>query len=236
MIEVRCPKCRKQFRTEMPAAEQNYIVKCPWCGINCRTSPVSEQLTYSNFESRFKSFFKKINHKNMLICLLAAVVIFCICIAACHKKTSHTADISATAPAITSAPSPTAKPTPEPTPEIKEINGYSLKYGELLSVITNGGVDGNTLVIKAKIQPSYSNEATINQNYFNIEDLVKTQGADKYSAIDYWAVADMQDGSESKVVAFVANSEMLNAIKNGNLAPIKYGEFVQDLFVHPRLR
>ena len=135
-----------------------------------------------------------------------------------------------------SEPAATAYLTPEPTPEIKKINGYSLKYGELLNVITNGGVDGNTLVIKAKIQPSYSNEATINQNYFNIEDLVKTQGANKYSAIDYWAVADMQDGSESKVVAFVVDSEMLNAIKNGNLAPIRYGEFVQDLFVHNSLR
>lgn len=63
----------------------------------------------------------------------------------------------------------------------------SLKFGELLDVTTNNDI----LIIKAKISPSYNNKATINQNGFNVEDIILNQGGDAFNEIQYWAVADI---------------------------------------------
>ena len=112
---------------------------------------------------------------------------------------------------------------------------YTLSHGTLLEANPNGGADGNTLVIKAKIEPSYNNKATIDQNYFNIEDIVQDQGGDKFSCIDYWAVADMQDGSEAKVVAFTVNSDVIQGLKKQNIVATELGDYVDDLYILPSL-
>lgn len=54
--------------------------------------------------------------------------------------------------------------------ESSTYNTYlDIKYGEFEEAIVNG----ETLVVKAKISSSYSNKATINQNNFNVEDTIK---------------------------------------------------------------
>ena len=80
-----------------------------------------------------------------------------------------------------------------------EVNGYYLKFGTIQDANPDGGVDGTTLVIKAKIESLLSNELTIKQNYHNVADIVQNQNGTDFECIDYWAVADMRDGSESKV-------------------------------------
>ena len=55
-------------------------------------------------------------------------------------------------------------------------------------------------MIKAKIESNISKKLTVSQNGFNVEDLILNQEAEKYNEIQYWAVADMADGTESKVV------------------------------------
>ena len=66
----------------------------------------------------------------------------------------------------------------------------NIKFGTFEQGIKNGDI----LVVKAKITPSYNNKATINQNNFNVQDIVKNQGGNTYKEIQYWAVADMEDG------------------------------------------
>lgn len=111
----------------------------------------------------------------------------------------------------------------------------TLKYGELLSINSNLGENGG-VVIKAKITSSLTNEMTINQNYYNIEDLVQNQGFDKYSEIQYWAVADMADGSESKVISFTVDKNLIEKLKSGNFATNTMGDYVSDLWVLPSLQ
>lgn len=111
------------------------------------------------------------------------------------------------------------------------IGGYTIKHGELLSVYNP---DGKSIVIKTKIAPSYSNSATINQNYYNIEDLILNQGLGDYDMIDYWAIADMSDGSESKVVSFELNKNAIQKIANGHPANL-IGEIADNLWIHPSL-
>lgn len=115
-------------------------------------------------------------------------------------------------------------------------DGFTLMFGELLDANPNGGVDGNTLVIKTKIEGQITNKLTINQNYHNIEDLVKNQGADQFDCIDYWAVADMTNGEEQKVVAFTVNSDTIKGIAEGYIVAIQLEDYVDDLFIHQSLK
>lgn len=112
----------------------------------------------------------------------------------------------------------------------------SLKYGKLLDANPNGGIDGNTLVIKAKIEPNLTNDLTISQNYHNIIDLVSKQHCDSFNSIDYWAVADMADGSEEKVISFLVNSECINGIKNETIVATTLDQYLEDLWILPSLQ
>ncbi len=115
-----------------------------------------------------------------------------------------------------------------------ENAGYTIKFGELLDVTENEM--NNVAVFKTKIEPSFTNDKTIKQNYHNVEDLIRNQGADKFDEIQYWAVADMTDGSESKVIAFTLNKQTIEGIANENIHAIELGDYVDDLWILPSLK
>lgn len=117
--------------------------------------------------------------------------------------------------------------------EIKE-QSYEVKllHGELLEK----SAIGTSLTIKAKIEPSYNNKATIDQNYFNIENIIKNQGGTRFTQIDYWAVADMTDGSEKKVISFTLSEDIINKIANNQIAANTLGNYVDDLYILPSLQ
>lgn len=112
---------------------------------------------------------------------------------------------------------------------------YTLEHGELVSAVVNDFGDGPILVVKAKISSSYNNAATVDQNYYNVEDLVKNQGCADFHEIQYWAVADMSDGSEQKVVSFTVSAELIRQISDGSVPANKLGDYVADLFIHSSL-
>ncbi len=121
--------------------------------------------------------------------------------------------------------------------KINSLDGqYYLERGKLESVIVNS-IDGESvIVIKAKITPSYNNKATINQNYFNVGDLIKNQGCNKFDKVDYWTIDDMTDGSEAKVVAFTLDKKTIEKIYDESIADIQIGDYADDLFILPSLR
>ena len=112
-----------------------------------------------------------------------------------------------------------------------EAAGYSLEYGELLDVNENDGV----LVVKAKITPQSSDKLTIDQNYYNVDDLIQSQDCDKFDEIQYWAVADMSDGSEQKVISFTVDKSLIDQIAGGNFPTNTMGDYVTDLWIHQSL-
>lgn len=128
-----------------------------------------------------------------------------------------------------------AETAPESEAEPAEPS-YSLEFGELVSVVTNE-IDGqNVIVVKAKITPSYDNKATVDQNYYNVEDLIQKQGCDAFDELQYWAVADMTDGSEQKVVAFTVSSSLIKMIADGSVPANQLGDYVDDLYILPSLQ
>lgn len=128
---------------------------------------------------------------------------------------------------------------PEENTEYNEATlGYSVLYGELLSAIESENSAGKVIVFKTKIAPKLSNKLTVSQNYFNVVDLIEKQGCTEYDQIQYWAVADMMDGSESKVVSFTLNSDLIQVIANANgrFAASELGKYVDDLYILPSLQ
>lgn len=113
-----------------------------------------------------------------------------------------------------------------------EGNISKLKHGELLDVNINDKI----LIIKAKISPSYNNKTTIKQNGFNVEDIILNQGGDLFDEIQYWAVADMTNGDESKVISFTLTKDQINAVKNKQLLGNQIVDQANDVWILPSLR
>lgn len=113
-----------------------------------------------------------------------------------------------------------------------EDNSIKLKFGELLDI----NESDNKVVVKAKIEPSTSNKTTIDQNGYNIEDLILNQGFDKYDEIQYWAVADMTDGEESKAISFTVNKELITKIKNEEVVGNQIVDNADDVYILPSLK
>lgn len=128
-----------------------------------------------------------------------------------------------------------AADTSEAQTDAAEGAEYTLEHGELVSVVTNEIDSKNVIVVKAKISSSYNNEATVDQNYYNVEDLIQNQGCDEFDELQYWAVADMSDGAESKVVSFTVDAELIQKIAEKSVVANQLGDYVADLYIHPSL-
>lgn len=107
---------------------------------------------------------------------------------------------------------------------------YELNTGEILDVNENGDV----LIIKAKINSLTTNKLTINQNYHNAESIIKS-GGDNFKEIQYWAVADMRDGSEGKVISFTVPEDVIKGVANQNIVATQLPNLVTDLWILPSL-
>ncbi len=114
----------------------------------------------------------------------------------------------------------------------QNIDGLKILHGELLSVIYNNGI----VVVKAKIAPSLTNKMTIDQNYFNVADLVKKHGFNTCEELQYWAVADMSSGDESKCISFTLDKTAIDGLYNENIVENQLGDYTTDLWVLPSLQ
>lgn len=144
------------------------------------------------------------------------------------KKVTTTEATTTSTTITTTAPPKTTVPV---TTTISNKPISSLKFGKLL----DANVSGSTLIIKAKIESSYSNHTTISQNFFNVEDVIINKNGHIYNEIQYWAVADMMDGSESKVVAFTINKEVINMIKDKKIPVNQLDKYATDVYILPSL-
>ena len=112
-----------------------------------------------------------------------------------------------------------------------EASKYTPLLGELVEAIEKG----DTLYIKVKIKENEDNELTVEQNEFNIKNLVTSQGADKFNSIEYTAVMD-KDGKESDVLSFTVNKETIQNLKDKK---INIGTVIarsEDVFIASNLK
>ncbi|WP_394913243.1 hypothetical protein [uncultured Robinsoniella sp.] len=150
-------------------------------------------------------------------------------------------DTPATEPVVQETPAKapeTETPATETVTEesVAESSDARIKFGDLLDVTENTVENKNICVLKVKIEASLTKGMTVDQNYHNIEHFIKEAGGDKYDSIDYWAVADMEDGSESKVVSFTVPKDTIDKVKSGDLVAIQLKDNVDDLYILPSLQ
>ena len=125
---------------------------------------------------------------------------------------------------------PTPKPTEKPTKKPSE-----LPHGDLIDLKETELDDRTIIVLKAKITPSMTNKLTIDQNYMNACEWLQKHD-NKCDEFQYWAVADMQDGSEGKVISFTLNAETVEGIRNKNIVDIQIPDYAEDLWILPSLK
>lgn len=119
-----------------------------------------------------------------------------------------------------------------PTENISEDKSeYSVQFGELLDVTTTEDV----MVIKTKIEPNLTDKMTIQQNAHNVEKFILDNDLDNINELQYWAVADMTNGSESKVISFTLDKYMIDAVKNKSLFGANIIDNAKDVWIHPSL-
>lgn len=110
---------------------------------------------------------------------------------------------------------------------------YALKYGELLEFTDNRETNG-VVIVKAKISPSSTNALTVAQNYHNVVDLIKHYDLSGCE-LQYWAVADMTDGTENKVVSFTVPADQVGIVASGEIVATQLPDLVTDLWILPSL-
>jgi hypothetical protein len=120
----------------------------------------------------------------------------------------------------------------ESTAGIEEQGTDYHEYGEQLSVIDNG--DG-VCILKYKVQSQLTNALTIEQNYYNVCNFVTSGQADGFQELQYWAVADTQDGQDTKIISFTVPADVIESIKSGNTLPNAIEDELSDLWVLPSL-
>lgn len=113
-------------------------------------------------------------------------------------------------------------------PSNKELKINSVEHGELLSVYQDEGL----VIIKAKIDYSYSKKSTIEQNGFNIEHIIKDNDMKNINEILYWAVADMGGSYDEKVIRFTVNKNLINRVKNGSVTGDYIVDEASDVWIH----
>lgn len=174
--------------------------------------------------------------KRIFLLLLALTTIFTF--AACGTSTSAK---PATTPTPTATLAPTPEPTPEPAPEpvrdqdwLRSLTPADIKTntGDILDVTYNG----TDLIVKQKISSQSSNKLTIDQNYYNACAIIRSLGGAEIRDLQYWAVADMRDGSEAKVISFTVPADTVKTIQTQQFPDNTLGNYVKDLWILPSLQ
>ena len=96
--------------------------------------------------------------------------------------------------------------------------------------------ENSTVIIKVKVQSNLTKNMTIKQNYMNAWEFIKAYTDTEYKQLTYWAVADMTDSTESKVVQFTVPEDAISGVLNGSILENQLGDHVTDLYLHPSLR
>ena len=110
-----------------------------------------------------------------------------------------------------------------------DTSEIQLHYGDLLSTTVNG----TTIVLKAKITSSLTKKMTVASCFYDVYDAVEKYGLDQ---LQYWAVADMTDGSEQKVISFTVSHDTLEKIANGAIVEGQLQSYSTDVWLSPALQ
>lgn len=169
------------------------------------------------------------NKKKIVIGLIIVFVVFCVIGSIAAGGDSEPVEQQGN---VETAEKQEDSQTKQEQQDPNASESYKLEFGELLEENNNYGV----VVLKAKITPSATNKTTIDQNYYNVEDYIQSHDMDGISELQYWAVADMSNGKEEKVISFTVPSSLIESISSKEIPANQLGDKVSELWILPSLR
>lgn len=123
----------------------------------------------------------------------------------------------------------------DPPPKSDLPQQSLIRFGTLLDWTVNDLVSPKVIVIKTKITSNLTNKMTIGQNFYNVQGVAKSGEYNDYD-IRYWAVADMTNGSESKVISFDVPSYVMKQLADDRILPGDLEKYVNNFWVLPSLK
>lgn len=115
--------------------------------------------------------------------------------------------------------------------EWPDVSNMKLNFNTLLEVNTNGG----TIIIKAKIKGNLTAKMALKSCYFDAYEAIQEYGLEQFDELDYWAVADMTDGSESKVISYTISKDVMQKVAREEILENKLVDYADDVWVLPSL-
>lgn len=108
--------------------------------------------------------------------------------------------------------------------------GLRLRFGEV------GEINqlGNSVTIQAIIKPNLTNKMTIEQNYSNVEYLIKENGFNTCDSIRYWATVENSDVT-AKVIQFDLPKNVIDMIYSERIFGSQIPDYATDLWIAPAL-
>lgn len=120
------------------------------------------------------------------------------------------------------------------TREIATKDNLVLKYGEIYDVYDGNGNQedkSNILILQVFLSEAQDREIVLEQNFLNVEDLVKNQSCSAYDQIEYVAKVRNGENKIENVISFVLDKNCINQISTAAITVEEYEQNVKDLWV-----
>lgn len=120
------------------------------------------------------------------------------------------------------------------TRELATKDNLKLKYGVFYDVYDgnkNEDDKNNILILQVLLSEAQDREIILEQNFLNIEDLIKNQNCSVYDQIEYVAKIKNKDNKKEDVISFLLDKNCINLISTAAIIVEEYEQNVKELWV-----
>ena len=120
------------------------------------------------------------------------------------------------------------------TRELATKDNLKLKYGVFYDVYDgNKNEDNKTniLILQVLLSEAQDREIVLEQNFLNIDDLIKNQNCSVYDQIEYVAKIKNKDNKKEDVMSFLLDKNCINLISTAAITVEEYEQNVKELWI-----
>lgn len=120
------------------------------------------------------------------------------------------------------------------TRELATKDNLKLKYGVFYDVYDgnkNEDDKNNILILQVLLSEAQDREIVLEQNFLNVEDLIKNQNCSVYDQIEYVAKIKNKDNKKEDVISFLLDKNCINLISTAAITVEEYEQNVKELWV-----
>lgn len=116
--------------------------------------------------------------------------------------------------------------------EVATKDNLTVKYGKIYDVYDGNEKDdsNNILIIQVQLDDASSEDIVLEQNFLNLEDLVKNQDCSSYDEIQYVGKVRNTENKLENIITFTADKNCMNQISTAAITVEEYKDNVKDLW------